>query len=217
VVSLGGLLTNILKIRISEKKIINLPNGTNIPAEYTRQTDDNHINIFFISRFASNKGIDILLEVADELNREGQSNITYILGGKGPLFEPLKQKYTAENIRFLGFVSDEQLSVLYIKSDLFVLPTLFEGMPTVVLEAMSYKLPVIVSNVGATAELVDESNGWLISKNSKSELKNAILRFISLTPQQRTGLGENSYKKFAENFTWTQIAQKHIDFFQSIK
>ena len=89
-------------------------------------------------------------------------------------------------------------------------------MPTVVLEAMSYSLPVIVSNVGATAELVDESNGFLIQKNSKEELRSAIIKIISISPDKKNEFGENSFNKVKNNFTWKIVAQKHYDFFKQV-
>jgi glycosyltransferase involved in cell wall biosynthesis len=220
VVSLGGILTDILKKNITNynTEIAVLPNGVNLPENkniYSPKNSD--LNLFFISRFAANKGIDILLEVAESLNSDGYTDIKYKLAGKGPLFETLKSKYKADNIDFLGFVSDEELSELYDESDAFVLPTLFEGMPTVVLEAMSHSLPIIVTNVGATAELVDLNNGFLIQKNSKSELKKAILNFIELTTEKKIKLSENSYNKIKDQFTWSTIAKKHIELFKNVE
>ncbi len=217
VISLGGLLTEILKKYVSPDKIIVLPNGTHLPKHSSiGKNTTNKIKLFFISRFASNKGIDLLLEVADELNNEGYTGIEYKLAGRGPLFEPLKKKHKADNIHFLGYVTDNQLSELYTESDIFVLPTLFEGMPTVVLEAMAHKLPIIVSNVGATAEQVDPDNGYLITRNNKEELKTAIKNFLNKTPEEKKAMQQNSLQKVREKFLWGVIAQKYYQFFMNI-
>jgi glycosyltransferase involved in cell wall biosynthesis len=117
----------------------------------------------------------------------------------------------------LGFVSDEELQALYRDADVFVLPTLFEGMPTVVLEAMSRALPIIVTDVGATAELVAADNGYLIKKNSVLGLKNALMNFISAPRRKRMAMGARSLEKVRERFTWERVAQKHYDLFKALE
>lgn len=218
VVSLGGSLTAILKTIIPEKNIIVLPNGVNLPEQYTPEEKNKIITeLLFVGRFASNKGIDLLLDVASELNNEGFVDKTiYNLAGKGPLWEILKEKYPLPNVVFHGFVTDEQLLKLYKTNHVFVLPTLFEGMPTVVHEAMTHSLPVIVSDVGATAEQVDKSNGYLIERNNKKALKKAIVEFVNLSSEEKKIMGKNSLQKVKNNFLWKVVAQKHDELFKKI-
>lgn len=218
VVSLGGSLSSILQRIINKKKIVVLPNGVNLPENFQVQPKAEFpIQLLFVGRFASNKGINLLLEVAEDLNKSGYAEkIQYKLAGKGPLWEQLKNNFQLPNVEFLGFISDETLLELYANSHIFVLPTLFEGMPTVVNEAMTYSLPIIVSDVGATAEQVDSSNGYLLPRNNKEALKNAILDFLSKTPEQRQKLGEASLNRVKERFLWNVVAQKHYELFQKI-
>ncbi len=219
VVSLGGKLTHILETVISDNsKIVVLPNGVNlVKTNLEAEKKDTPIQMLFVGRFASNKGIDILLEVVSELNKEGVSQkIHYKLAGKGPLWAALKSQYKFNNVDFLGFVSDEQLNDLYLQSHCFVLPTLFEGMPTVVLEAMANQLPVIVTDVGATAELVDKSNGYLIPRNDKEALKEAIKNFVNKSQAERGVLAKNSLTKVKEKFSWNIVAERHIDIFSKL-
>ncbi|MBT8196056.1 MAG: glycosyltransferase, partial [Bacteroidia bacterium] len=92
----------------------------------------------------------------------------------------------------------------------------FEGMPTVVLEAMAKKMPIIVTDVGATLELVDMNNGYIIDKKSVQSLFDALQAFHQLPKNNKTQLAEASYNRVKENFTWPVIAQKHIDLFKQI-
>jgi glycosyltransferase involved in cell wall biosynthesis len=220
IISLGGFLTKILKNIVSDaSRVVILPNAVNIPSIIPeRSWNNDHLNILFVGRFASNKGISILMQAIRELNADGyEKKITYNLAGKGPLFEYYTKNFEFSNVNYLGFVSDEDLDNLYNSNDLFVLPTLFEGMPTVVLEAMSRKMPVIVSNVGATSELVDETNGYLIKKNSVKALKEAIISFYELPQDEKLKMSECSFKKVADNFTWQKVAEKHLELFRSLK
>jgi glycosyltransferase involved in cell wall biosynthesis len=216
------LLTNILKKNITNKKtqIVVLSNGVIIPLRFQNAEVKNQdvLNLLFVGRFASNKGIHILLEVIKELNDSGyEDKIVYNLAGKGPLWSHYSDNFKFKNVKYLGFVSDAQLLDLYTKNDLFILPTLFEGMPTVVLEAMSYSLPIIVTEVGATSELVNSSNGFLIKKNDVKALKEAIVTFYNLPKSEKAALGKGSLQIAKNNFTWEIVANKHIELFTFIK
>lgn len=216
VVSLGGGLNQILEKIVPKEKITILPNAVILPGEFNRNYPDKEekIKLFFIARFEYNKGIGILLAAIDKLNDLGYENkIEFHLAGKGPLYAEIKSKNNRSNVFIPGFISDEDLVNYYKNSDAFIFPTLFEGMPTVVLEAMSYKLPIIVSDTGATAELVDATNGWLIEKNNVDAVVTAILSFFEKTKKEKQELAENSYQKVKQKFTWEKVAKKHMALF----
>lgn len=216
VVSLGGSLTNMLRKRIKDHdRIVVLPNAVNLPDDVPIR-DEGPLRMLFVGRFASNKGIHILMDSIERVNTTGKE-VIFDLAGKGPLFDEYTAKYDISNVNFLGFVSDEDLIGLYRKDHVFVLPTLFEGMPTVVLEAMSNAMPIIVTDVGATAELVDDSNGFLIRKNDVGQLTEAIIKLHDMSSTLRLQLGEASRKKVEEQFTWKQVAKRHIKVFEELK
>ncbi len=219
VVSLGGKLSDILGTVVSKDKIIVLPNATAARAKLDRVYPESNepLKCMFVARFAHNKGIHILLQAINELNEEGLKDAFFFdLAGKGPLYEEYKLKYNFENIKYWGFISDEDLDKLYASADAFVFPTLFEGMPTVVLEAMSRSQAIIVSDVGATAELVDDTNGYLINRNSVEELKNALKGLHNLGSEQKKALGESSYRKYKSRFTWSAVAESHYELFKTM-
>jgi glycosyltransferase involved in cell wall biosynthesis len=218
VISLGGRLTNILRKETGNKnRVAVIPNAVNPSSPPVRNFDKEPLQLLFVGRFASNKGIDILMEAVKQLNEEGyQKKLHFNLVGKGPLYEKITKEYTLPNVSYLGFASDEQLTELYRSNDLFVFPTLYEGMPTVVLEAMMAGMPVIVSDTGATAEQVDRSNGFLIEAGNIRSLKAAIQQFYAYTPEERQGLSEKSLEKVNARFTWEKAAKQHLDLFESM-
>lgn len=217
VLSLGGKLTNILSKRLFDKsKLIVIPNAVT-KSKYeldnclSNKFNKKQLNCFFVARFASNKGIHILIEAIRQLNLEGFEEVIYFnLAGTGPLYETYKNKFNFENVNYLGNVDDEKLEELYLKNDLFVFPTLFEGMPTVILEAMSFGMPIISTNVGAVSELVNVNNGYLIEANDVFLLKNAILDFKKLPLDKKKEMSSNSYRIVNSNFTWEKVANKTI-------
>jgi glycosyltransferase involved in cell wall biosynthesis len=87
-------------------------------------------------------------------------------------------------------------------------------MPTVVLEAMAGGMPIVVTDTGATAELVGRENGFLIETNNMRSLKWGIQSFYQLTPEKRLELSLASRRKVLKYFTWPIVAQKHIELFE---
>jgi glycosyltransferase involved in cell wall biosynthesis len=173
--------------------------------------------VLFFSRFVFNKGIDVLLDAIALLNAEGKGHLfRFTLAGKGPLFDEYSQSRNYSNVIFPGFVADEELAALYQAQDLFILPTLYEGMPTVVLEAMAQGLPVLVTDVGATRELVDESNGRIIPIKDPRATADALLGMAALPAAQRLAMGRASYERVLSRFTWEAVAAQHEALFRQI-
>jgi glycosyltransferase involved in cell wall biosynthesis len=219
VVSLGGRLTGLLKNKagVSEKKIVILPNAVNMPPEVNRSFDKPVVQFIFVGRFAFNKGIDILMEAIKQVNRSGYRDKTkFVLVGKGPEYARITAACHEPNVEFTGGADDETLFSLYRNSDVFVLPTLFEGMPTVALEAMSYGLPLIITDTGATLELAGNDNALIIEKRSVTSLANAIIKMANMPAEERRRMSAASVKKVSNNFTWQVVAQKHLQLFSSI-
>lgn len=218
VVALGGKLTNILTGISGSSKVVVLPNAVNELPRTTKKYDDNKTRFLFVGRFAFNKGIDVLINAVHELNNEGKGDdLEFFLVGKGPLYDKYVNSYSYPNLHYMGFADDEQLNELYGSCHAFILPTLFEGMPTVVLEAMMHDMAVIVTDVGATREMVDDRNGYIIEKNDVTSLKKAILEYTSLTEEEKKQLGDNSYDRVTSQFTWKMVAEKHHQLFTSLK
>lgn len=218
VISLGGRLTDILRSRINEKsKIREIPNGVNKDEEIVQKPANDKVVALFLGRFAHNKGIDILFKAIEELDRRNElKNFNFMLGGQGPLYNRYKSRNRFRNVKLLGFLPDDRVRDFYRQGDVFVFPTLFEGMPTVVLEAMANQLPVIVTDVGATAELVNKENGFLIQKKSVTALTESLIAFKDLDISTRLKMGFASEKMVDNRFTWQRIAEKHKALFYSL-
>lgn len=219
IVSLGGELSDIIhsKAGIAKKKIVVLPNAVNLIPKTEKKFNTEKKSFLFVGRFAHNKGIDLLLRSIEKINAKGYENkCVFNLVGKGPLYEKMKHRYSLSNVIFHGFANDEMLEHQYSSNDVFVFPTLFEGMPTVVLEAMVHGMPIIVSNTGATIELVDSTNGHLIKKNNEDQLVQSIISILETDENKLRKMSEASYEKVKNNFTWDIVAQKHLAIFSQL-
>ncbi len=192
-ISLGGKLTNILrkKVKLSRDKIRVLPNGVEIDyvdshRNQQSESEEKISNSFlFVGRIAYNKGLTYLLSALEMLERK---DIKIFIAGSGPLKSKL-EKRSDDRITFLGRVSEEDLFAWYDKVECFILPTLYEGMPTVILEAMSCELPVLASDIGAVSTMVSSDNGILMDPGDKESICNSINRFLDLSPEEKRRMG----------------------------
>lgn len=220
VISLGGGLTTLLRAVTdgSPARVVVLPNAVDLPMKAPAyRSHPDCLRLLFVGRFAFNKGLDLLVEVARRLEGEGRaSEVVFQLAGDGPLLAEMTKAGVPPNVQLLGRVDDERLFQLYTECDAFVLPTRFEGMPTVVLEAMARCRPIIVSDVGATAELVDEGNGYLIRSGDAEALYRAVRAFMAASPAERGRMAEVSRARCAERFAWPEVTKGFIALFNEV-
>lgn len=122
------------------------------------------------------------------------------------------QNYGLENrVDFLGFKKD--LSQYYSEADLYALPSLSEGMPNGVLEAMAYRLPLIISNFSSATLLCDNDNGYIA--DTVQEIANALDAFIE-NPNHLQIKGSKSYELIDRKFNLSKVAKSYIATFNEI-
>jgi glycosyltransferase involved in cell wall biosynthesis len=94
---------------------------------------------------------------------------------------------------------------------ILVVPSIAEGMPTVILEAMSRGLAIICTDVGANRVMVNEENGWLISKVSVAEIAEQLQNVLDLNQVKLNEMGLKSLNKVKDNWGWTKVGMDHIN------
>jgi glycosyltransferase involved in cell wall biosynthesis len=138
-----------------------------------------------IGRLASEKGFDLLIDAVGRLLRE-QMDVELWIAGRGPEEAALRdraERLAPGRIRFLGFRKD--VPELLEAADVFVLSSLREGLPNVVLEAMALEVPVVCTAVAGVPALVEhQRTGWLVPSGSAGALAVGV-RAVTETP----GLG----------------------------
>ncbi|WP_192577462.1 glycosyltransferase family 4 protein [Francisella sp. LA112445] len=162
--------------------------------------DNEFIKVLFCGWMVEKKGVLDLLDVAIKLSNK---NIQFIFAGGGTLYDFTKEKVKSlglsDSIKILGWQSKEQLDVLYNDADIFVLPSYAEGFPNAVLEAMSFKLPIIATKVGAIPDsVIDNLNGFCITPGDSEQLEQKVL-FLSSSKLVRLKFGQKSYELLKQN------------------
>jgi colanic acid/amylovoran biosynthesis glycosyltransferase len=155
-----------------------------------------------IARLSSEKGITVLLRAARLLADEGHA-FEIALVGDGPdrpALEALASRLRlSAHVRFEGWKSGAEVREHILASRALVLPSLSEGLPVVIMEALALQRPVICTTVGGTAELVkDGACGWLVPPGSESELARAMREALRSTPEQLEALGRCGAERVAQ-------------------
>ena len=102
----------------------------------------------------------------------------------------------------------------YRESNLFVLPSIYEGFPNVLCEAMSCGLPVIATDVCDNGRIVrHEENGYLIPSGDTKELAHRLLQFVKLSPIQRKAMGDKSRSIALNLFSKESFVKEYIKLF----
>ena len=189
------------------------PLGTINEGFVSKRSSDGIFRIVSCSAIYHVKRVDLIYQ-ALQLIEDREIEWTHIGGGRGGketedvirLKEMVSHTRSNVTINLLGPMSNEHVLNYYKNKpvDLFVNVSIIEGVPVSIMEAISYDIPVVATNVGATDEVVTPQSGELISPNpSPDEVKNAILKALSsqYTPKEHWSNHFNAKKNYA---SWAQ-------------
>ena len=165
-----------------------------------------------VGRISLEKGHENLLVAAREILAEFH-DVVFLLIGDGPLRAKLQREYSSPAIHFIGYRKD--LPYLLPAMDIFVLPSLLEGLPMAVLEAMASKLPIVASRVGEVPSLVGIENGTLVEPNNTRELKRCLIYLIENSALART-MGEKGYHLVKSHFSSERMAGDYIGIYREV-
>ena len=165
-----------------------------------------------IANFYPAKGLKYLVEAARLLRKK---NIKFIViggGQKRKKLEVLIKKHDLENVFFLAGAIPE--AYRYLKAfDAFVLPSLKEGFPWTILEAMAAEVPVIATKVGAIPEIIESNkNGLLVEPRNPKQIAEAIAKLLN-DENLRKKLAENGRKVVIEKFNLEKMIQQYENLF----
>jgi glycosyltransferase involved in cell wall biosynthesis len=175
--------------------------------------------VLFSSRLITAKGFHYLIQAIPRILKDHR-DAHFVFTGAGPTnlwvsllnkFEVRKASYT-----FLGYVDYDELPGIYAKSDIFVVPSLYENLPIRILEAMSCESSVIASEICAIPEAITHlKNGLLVSPGHVQELSESISTLLS-DMALRKKLGKNARKTVTKEFDWSIIVNKTLKVYDKI-
>ena len=199
--SLGPRLTELIHKEAPSAKVTEIPIGLEKNWAITQALDKGSSpkKIVFIGRLEYRKGLHILFSLLKD-HPHHELEFHFIGGVEQP------KDIDGENLHFHGEIRDEaSIKEILDGAHALLIPSLSEGMPTVILEAMARGLPILASDVGAVNELVDDSNGILFKSGSELEIHSALSDFSGWSEEVWKEKSQASLRRFLEGFIWEKV------------
>jgi glycosyltransferase involved in cell wall biosynthesis len=165
-----------------------------------------------IANLRAVKGHEFLIRALRELKR-GRKDFICLIVGDGVLRGDLEKRASdlglREDVIFLGHQARERIPEILAITDIFVLPSFWEGMPGAVMEAMAQGIPVVATDSGGTPEIVvDGATGYLVPAKDSSALAQKITLLLG-DALLRKRMGESGQQRIQEQFSLRQMTEQY--------
>lgn len=223
--ALDGIITNsyagrqtLIKKGFDHKRLIVIQNAIDIRKKVTifNKKDSNLFKIISIGRFdilkdyeTALKAIEYLLIISPEI-----INLEYRIIGYGnkiirsQLERTINEKNLNNNVKIIN--NPESLDMYYSAADVFISTSIFEGFSNVIMEAMSFKLPVIATNVGDNAYLVEnKKTGFILNVKNYKNIAEKLL-FLFKNKNYRIKMGQKGFEKINNEYSIKSMEIKYL-------
>jgi glycogen synthase len=218
-------LTNRLAARLGEdgvdrRRVHVIPPGVDpalfAPGQPDPFPDVRGPRVVFVGRLARAKGIDLLVEAAARL---ADRSIQFLIVGDGPerrvAEQAIRRRGLAHSVRITGFLPHERVPAVLQHADVLVLPSRYEELGSILLEAMHCGAPIVAARTGGVPTIVShEENGLLVPPGEPGALAASINRLIE-DPCLARRLASAGRKR-APDFTWTGVGDKVLGIYHSV-
>jgi glycosyltransferase involved in cell wall biosynthesis len=219
-----SLFTDVKKY-VKEENVFYCPNGipqVMLPKRISLKNDE-IAQLLFLSNLIESKGVFVLLEALKLLKTQGIKFQCNLVGGEGDissneLEEKLEDLNLTDCVFYLGKKYGKDKYKIFQKSDVFILPTYYhnECFPLVLLEAMQFGLPIISTNEGGLADIVENNEtGFIVEKQNPTQLAVKITWLIKNTTKAKA-MGEKGRDKFYKKYTIEFFEQRFIEILNQI-
>ncbi len=211
------LVGDLIQNGIPLNHIFQIPNGVIVPGSFNRT--DESFNVLFVANFSQGveeKAFDVLIHAWRSVVRSVPSARLLLLGdGDSSQWETLVESMSLqESVVFVGWTDDP--ASYYPQTSLFVLPSRVEGMSNALLEAQSYGLPCVVSDIpGNLAVVEDGVNGLVVPVGDEQDLAKALICLL-LDPSLRETLGTKAHQIAASRFSMESVAERLVETYRLI-
>ncbi|MBI9089249.1 MAG: glycosyltransferase family 4 protein [Desulfobacterium sp.] len=218
VIVISTVIQNIIKIRCNTKSHI-IFNGVPLP-KLSKQTDfltkigvKSGNYIIAVSRFVPEKGLDLLIKSYQSIETKCKLVIAGDADHETAYSKKLKKMIDKdENIIRTGYILGEPLGQLFSHAKLFVMPSYHEGLPISLLEAMSYGLSVLVSDIPANLE-VDLPKNRFFKCGDMNDLKDKMEHHLAGTISKNEKM--NFRLQIEEKYNWEKIAKQIVNIYEN--
>jgi glycosyltransferase involved in cell wall biosynthesis len=223
-------LTEEMKIQIQKTcsgNVFVIPNGVELsefegtPRELGREKlgiNPEEKILLFVGSLRPVKGLRFLIEAMSIVGRlHPEARLLIVGGGKErPRLEDLARRLDLERtVDFIGEVPHREIASYLAAADMFVLPSLSEGFPNVLLEAMAAGLPIVATNVNGMPEIVEDgSNGFLVDPGDPAAIADRVLALLGDAQISQRISGNNREK--TKHYTWASTVDRLEEVYASL-
>ena len=204
-----GLAQEMVSAGIPKQRIFIVPNGVEIPESTAQPEKDGPV--LFVGNFSQGahwKAFDILIQAWSIVHQQFPNTELHLIGaGNATHWKSFAAEIgCGQSIIFYGAIPDPHLH--YRHSCLFILPSRIEGISNALLEAQSYGLPCVVSDIPGNRVIVEDGvNGLVVPVDNARELADATIRLLE-DSELRTRLGRAAREKIAQEFSFQTVGEK---------
>lgn len=177
----------------------------------------NVFNFLVIGRLSKEKNINLAIEAVSRLRNEGHCLGLYIVGDgpeKHNLLALVEDRNLGSYVKFSGYLNDAESLMGFF--DALLLPSLTEGLPIVVLEALRARLPVLASAVGGVPAILDHGESGYLFENDNLESLLQRIREVTTQPERLEVIKRTAYEKFLVRYSSVAMAQSYKKVYQGV-
>jgi len=172
--------------------------------------------ILFVGTLEPRKNLPRLLKAYSLLSKQIKNDYSLVIvGGKGwgndNIFSIIKNLEINKNVRVLGYQTDQDLATLYHFAYLLAMPSLYEGFGLPILEAMSFGVPVVTSNISSLPEVVGDT-GVLVEPTNLLSIKDGLEKLLT-NKRLRDSLSKDAYAR-SKLFSWNHASKQTLEVFE---
>ncbi|PVX25832.1 MAG: glycosyltransferase [Candidatus Bathyarchaeum sp.] len=214
---------------IPEKKVDVIPNAID-PTKYQTSADRGAVRqrygvgwgeklILCVGRLVPQKGVEYFIRAIPAIAKS-YPEAKYIIVGEGWSRDILEAEARAsghaDKIKFTGFAPDKEVIELMTSADVLVVPSIYEPFGIVALEGMATGVPVVASNVGGLAEVIDhDRTGVFVYPRSPESIAWGIGKILS-DPDHAKWLAKNAKEKLHKAYSWEAVAMKTVEVYRKV-
>lgn len=190
-----------------------IPNGidTSLFKPMKKPSGDKVIKILNVGRLEDQKNQTSLIKALKNMN----AKLTII--GNGSLKNKLENlaKKVNVDLKIIGSIENSKMPKIYNDADIFALPSLIEGAPKVLLEAMSCGLPPVVTKIDIVEKIVEDDVNGIFCNEHENSLREKLF-YLSKNKDLRTNISKNARKDMVDNFDIADILKKEIEVLKEV-
>lgn len=206
--------------KVAEEKIKVIYNGISLDNihQSIKDKENNNKTTGFVGHLTKQKGVEYLLKATKELKEKKEDFALKIIGdgSERRSLEKSSQDLSIENL--VHFIGHKENAWKYMQDlNVLVLPSLWEGLPNVIMEAMAVGVPVVATNVGGVPELIKNGEtGFLVEPKNPKTLAEKIEHVLNLPEEERNRVGEKARRVVKEKFSIEKMVNEHEGLYKKL-